>query len=462
MMRRALSLALFAALVVAAPASGATVTYTPGYTEPPGTDPDDSCSRYMMCPPGPSLDIVDSSGERNDLTVEVTATTVLVRDAAAGLEARGGCTKEADGAVRCPFPGSFTVRAGGGDDRVISPSGRVLGEDGDDDLSGHEVEGGPGNDVVHGTPNGDMLRGGSGADVVDAGGGDDYVTDDDRFLTPEGPLSPDRLDGGPGIDSVSFPARLAPLRIDLGEPQSAGEAGEGNVVSGFESASAGGGPDVILGPQDSIARYTLEGGGGDDHIEARSASRDAVIAGNDGDDDLVGSIQGNERLDGGAGNDTLNGFGGDDTLLGLDGDDRMIGGDGDDLISGGEGRDTIAGALGNDSIDGGAGPDTITGAEGDDGLNGGSGEDDLEAGAGADRAFGGRGDDAVDGGPGNDVVSGGRGRDLLRGGSGRDRVSARDGRADDTDCGSGRDTATADRRERALRCERVARPKRRR
>ncbi|HEX8123909.1 MAG TPA: calcium-binding protein [Solirubrobacteraceae bacterium] len=459
-MRRALTLALFAVLVAAAPATAATVTYTAGYVEPPGTDPDDSCSRYMMCPPGASLDIVDGSGERNDLTVEATATTVVVRDAAAPLEARGGCTKEADGSVRCPFPGSFTVRAGGADDRVVSPGGAVDGGDGDDDLFGHDVQGGAGNDTLHGTPNGDQLRGGAGADVIDAADGDDYVTDDDRSVTGGSP-APDRLDGGPGLDSIAFQSRTAPLRIDLGNPQTAGEAGEGNVVSGFESASGSAGDDVILGPQSSVDRFTLEGGGGADHIESRSATRDASVRGGDGNDDLVGSVAGNDRLQGDAGDDTLNGFGGEDSLEGGDGDDRIIGGDDDDLLTGDAGRDAIAGARGNDSIDGGAGPDSVTGAEGDDKLNGGSGEDDLEAGPGADRAFGGRGDDAVFGRAGDDTISGGAGRDLLRGGSGRDRISARDGRADDTDCGSGRDTATLDRRERARGCERANRPKRR-
>ncbi|RZL66026.1 MAG: hypothetical protein EOP29_29175, partial [Rhodococcus sp. (in: high G+C Gram-positive bacteria)] len=62
----------------------------------------------------------------------------------------------------------------------------------------------------------------------------------------------------------------------------------------------------------------------------------AVVAGNFGNDTLIGRDDAN-TLYGGAGNDTLVGNGGNDTLYGADGNDILIGGAGDDSIDGGAG-----------------------------------------------------------------------------------------------------------------------------
>jgi Ca2+-binding RTX toxin-like protein len=70
-----------------------------------------------------------------------------------------------------------------------------------------------------------------------------------------------------------------------------------------------------------------------------------------------------------------------------------------------------------------------------------------------------RGDDVLNGGSGPDRLNGGPGFDRLRGGPGNDRIQARDGHADEIDCGPGRDTVEVDRAEDGVYdCERVKLP----
>ena len=93
-------------------------------------------------------------------------------------------------------------------------------------------------------------------------------------------------------------------------------------------------------------------------------------------------------------------------------------------------------------------------------TSGGHGHDRLVGTKGADELYGQGGPDLLIGAGGNDVLIGGHGRDVLRGGPGRDgfnmldgeqlpapgsdRISARDGVADEINCGGGEDTAIVD------------------
>lgn len=68
--------------------------------------------------------------------------------------------------------------------------------------------------------------------------------------------------------------------------------------------------------------------------------------------------------------------------------------------------------------------------------------------------------DVLCGAGGSDRLTGGGGADVFRAGAGNDVVLARDGVIDAVACGPGRDTVTADRRDRVNRdCERVRRPR---
>jgi Ca2+-binding RTX toxin-like protein len=109
------------------------------------------------------------------------------------------------------------------------------------------------------------------------------------------------------------------------------------------------------------------------------------------------------------------------------------------LRTGTAGRDTLTGAAFGDRLRGLAGNDVLAGLAGDDCLSGGAGNDRLRGGAG------------------NDRLSGGAGNDRLRGGAGNDRINARDGRRETVRCGGGKDRVSADRSDRTIGCERIAR-----
>jgi PKD repeat protein len=111
--------------------------------------------------------------------------------------------------------------------------------------------------------------------------------------------------------------------------------------------------------------------------------------------------------------------------------------------------DRLTGTADDDVIDGRGGADLLRALGGDDTVNGGSG---------ADRVFGDPADDRLNGGPGDDRLDGGTGTDRIFGGPGNDRIQARDGRADVIDCGGGRDSVVADRKDRIRGgCEKVTR-----
>ncbi|WP_228430526.1 hypothetical protein [Baekduia soli] len=138
----------------------------------------------------------------------------------------------------------------------------------------------------------------------------------------------------------------------------------------------------------------------------------------------------------------------DDVLLGTPFGDRLVGDAGSDLERGLGGDDCLLGGAGADVLDGGDGADRLDGASGDDRMAGGPGDDRLVAG---------RGNDRLSGGPGDDTLLPGPGRDRVLAGGGADTVGARDGTRDVVDCGAGRDTVRADRRDHLIGCEKVTR-----
>ena len=85
------------------------------------------------------------------------------------------------------------------------------------------------------------------------------------------------------------------------------------------------------------------------------------------------------------------------TIAGDSGDDDLVGTPGKDVIVTFEGDDRVKGKGGNDRICAGKGRDTVSGVKGKDRLFGGPGPDKLNGGPDKDRC---------DGGPGNDIASG--------------------------------------------------------
>jgi RTX calcium-binding nonapeptide repeat (4 copies) len=266
---------------------------------------------------------------------------------------------------------------------------------------------------------------------------------------------------------------------------------------------------------DSIP-VTINGNGGDDRIkDAYDSSAGRVISGGAGNDELTG-YAGNDTLDGGDGNDTMDGGEGNDQVLGGNGDD-VVDGDGykdpgSDVIDGGAGYDyfegwgqpdqlqrqptvtlTLDGAANdgrpgeNDnvtnvedfqmyvvgSLTGSDGPEKFViynpGNSGPSALIGRGGDDELVGNDFDDSVDGGAGNDHVEGGLGNDTVTGGPGRDTIYGDAtasrctyysckipfGNDVVNARDGEADNVDCGIGQDKAIVDAVDVVANCETV-------
>jgi Ca2+-binding RTX toxin-like protein len=115
----------------------------------------------------------------------------------------------------------------------------------------------------------------------------------------------------------------------------------------------------------------------------------------------------------------------------------VVGTNRSETLSGSGAADVIFGRGGNDRISGRPGTDCLIGGTGNDVLRGEDGDDRLTGGSGADTLVGGPGTNAYDSGSGNDVVD------------------ASNGRAESVRCGSGKDTARVDKRDRANGCERV-------
>jgi Ca2+-binding RTX toxin-like protein len=135
-------------------------------------------------------------------------------------------------------------------------------------------------------------------------------------------------------------------------------------------------------------------------------------------------------------------------------------------IKGSNSGDVIKGTKKRDRIFGRAGDDLIKGKKGRDRLSGNAGDDTLQGGKGKDKLRGGPGKDIIVGGPGNDRMIGGDGFNQLnmvngveQGSPGNDVIDARNGQADEIDCGAGNDTVYVDRAEDGVYgCEKVVTP----
>lgn len=218
-------------------------------------------------------------------------------------------------------------------------------------ISGEQLFGGAGSDVITGGSGSDTIYFGSGNDTVYGGAGNDVIDDV----------------GGGSENGANY--------IDAG--------------TGNDTIWAGNGNDTLIG------------GAGDD-----------FIAGDSGDDNAVGG-DGNDTLQGDAGNDTQFGDAGHDRLFGGLGDDQSYGGIGNDYVDEGAGNDRVSAGDGSDTVYGGDGNDDIAGDAGNDTLDAGAGDDSVFGGSGDDVLLGAGGNDVLSGGVGNDTLTGGVGRDIF-------------------------------------------------
>ncbi len=158
------------------------------------------------------------------------------------------------------------------------------------------------NDRLNGGPGDDQLHGRNGADALNGGNGPG------SDLTHGAWTDADVLDGGTGIDSVSYSSRTANVAVTIGAGANDGTIDTDPLVLGNQSE----GDNVFAGVEQ--------------------------VTGGKGDDTINGDVSA-ETLTGGVGDDTMDGNGGADLLSGQGGDDTLTGGPAKDILSGGPGAD---------------------------------------------------------------------------------------------------------------------------
>jgi Ca2+-binding RTX toxin-like protein len=169
--------------------------------------------------------------------------------------------------------------------------------------------------------------------------------------------------GGDGPD-VFFPADITavdlPIVADMGPGNDRFDLGG----TAPDDIQLGDGDDIEI---DGLGDDRVDGGPGNDTVAGGDFSvGNDTIAGGEGDDNLDG-YAGNDTADGGAGNDIMQPSEGDDTVYGGAGDDYLsgVGGScssdpGNDSLSGGPGNDGLCGGSGVDTLDGGDGDDSVS------------------------------------------------------------------------------------------------------
>lgn len=248
-------------------------------------------------------------GERNAVKIENTDGRVTLRDAGAPVRAGAGCQPVDPSAVSCSLGGmsvlESSVSLGDGDDQLTVAG--WLGGIADEGLGGlAEIDAGPGDDIVVGGRGSETVEGGPGRDVLQGGRGDDRFPAGDEDLG-----APDRVDGGPGWDLVSYAQMTRRVRADLtdGKPVQ-GPPGKGDRFVAVEGVAGGSGNDVIVG---GPGQDDLEGGPGADLLKGR------------GDGDYLSGGIGRDRLYGGPGKDVLDSRGGASDVLRCGGDSDRVG-----------------------------------------------------------------------------------------------------------------------------------------
>lgn len=275
---------------------------------------------------------------------------------------------------------------------------------------GGSVQGGDGNDIIFNLGQSAALDGGNGDDTLISMG------DGARLL------------GGEGNDTLKVVRDVIRKEaVDHGTDIKATEANlKKAALSGFEKGQS----------------VYMDGGTGDDFMEADVKLHDSKIIGGDGDDIMKFGTLRSSKLDAGSGNDAI----AVDKLIGS----SLLGGDGDDSINLGTAADSslVDGGKGNDSITAGTvqGHSVIRGGDGDDHItvshlkeasvvDGGDGNDNIyvtrsdhsviQGGKGDDNIFVAYGESSViDGGKGNDTITMAKGAyNIITGGEGDDDIT---------------------------------------
>ena len=292
------------------------------------------------------------------------------------------------------------------------------------------LDGDGGDDRLFGGPGGgdDVLLGGPGTDALFGGQGDDVL---------EGGPGADTLNGGPGADTASYAQSAEGVDVRLHSGLAQGGDAEGDVLVSIENVTGSAYTDILAG---DAGANRLDGGGGVDWLSYAASDagvdvrlRNGAGSGGHAEGDVIAGF---ENIEGSDYNDIFGGDGNDNHLSGGAGNDGLWASSGDDVLEGGAGADRLFGGAGKDwvvywasdtgvTVNLGEGTGTRGHAEGDtiaevENVDGSSFNDILQGNEGSNRLYGGDGNDELEGGGGNDVLAGGGGADRLDGGPGID------------------------------------------
>lgn len=252
--------------------------------------------------------------------------------------------------------------------------------------------------------------GGYGGDTLIGGGGNDVLLGRAGNDTLEGGTGADRLDGGANVDTASYTGSSAAVNVNLARAMQSGGDAQGDVLIDIENITGSAFNDALAG--NNLANR-IDGGVGVDTVSYAGSSAGvdvnlilALTRGQTGGDaagdrlfnieNIIGSgfadtLAGNSlinRIDGGAGLDTISYFSataGVKVNLAL----TTAQADGDTLVN----IENITGSYYADTLTARAAGSTLKGMQGNDILNGGTGNDTLDGGLNNDTLIGGKGND---------------------------------------------------------------------
>jgi Ca2+-binding RTX toxin-like protein len=152
----------------------------------------------------------------------------------------------------------------------------------------------------------------------------------------------DILDGGAGVDTVTYAASSAGVNVSLMTSAGSGGDVEGDTLINIEKLTGSAFDDTLEGDG---AANVLNGGTGIDTVSYEHAVAGVTVnlattgaqAGGAGSDTLSGF----ENLTGSQFDDILSGTSGANTIVGGAGNDKITGGGGSDILVGGAGTDTF-------------------------------------------------------------------------------------------------------------------------